>query len=311
MGEKMAISFQKRRLKFTFTLSTGAFSDGTDTRIIENAKAHITHENLANIAAALPEVSFRIWGLSYDVLKRLSFTQAQSMTINQQNKVKIEVGEDSGESWFVLFEGNIIGAYVDFNQMPNVPLMARAVTAYSSLVDVAKPLTYKNKTPLSQIAEAIISQMKDFSFIDGGLQGEGVGTFQGSPMVKLREFCNNYQLVYIIDEKNITIMPYGKANPHRANAYVLSATTGLVGYPTLTDLGASVRMLYHPSIRSGDKIILKSEINEMIERNRPPTTKETIEGEWYICKMFASLSSETPNGDWFLDLDLLQEAGIY
>ena len=53
----MGISFQKRRLKFTFTLSTGAFSDGTDTRIIENAKAHVTHENLANIAAALPEVS--------------------------------------------------------------------------------------------------------------------------------------------------------------------------------------------------------------------------------------------------------------
>ena len=147
MGEKMGVSFQKRRLKFTFTLSTGAFSDGTDTRIIENAKAHVTHENLANIAAALPEVSFRIWGLSYDVLKRLSFTQAQSMTINQQNKVRIEVGEDNGESWFVLFDGNIIGAYVDFNQMPNVPLMVRAVAAYNSLVDVAKPLTYKNKTP--------------------------------------------------------------------------------------------------------------------------------------------------------------------
>ena len=71
----------------------------------------------------------------------------------------------------------------------------------------------------------------------------------------------------------------------------------------LKKLAFNCKILYNPAILVGDIIKLKSSINSVLEKNRT-STEGLADGEWFVNGMDVEISSETPGGDWSMELRL-------
>jgi hypothetical protein len=71
---------------------------------------------------------------------------------------------------------------------------------------------------------------------------------------------------------------------------VISAATGMVGYPVYTGPGTiRAKSLYNPTVQFLGKIQIDSII-------KPAT------GIWRVVQLSHSLEAQVPNGDWFTDI---------
>lgn len=299
----MATNFQKRRIKITFQLMAGSFADGSDTLTVENASCTVNYQNFANCFAALPRIALRVYGLSYETLKRLVITKTQALTIQKQNRVRVEVSDGNG-GMALLFDGAIYGASVDFNTAPNIALVIAAFNCGEKIADKAPPLNYQGEVEIKNVLNDVISGQMGLEFFDGGVTAKGNNvSLNGSSVQKLRTLARDYRLSVFFNNDVIAVSPLGNSSGRERLEFEISINTGLLGFPTLTEYGASCKILYNPAILVGDIIKLKSSINSVLEKNRTPT-EGLADGEWFVNGMDVEISSETPGGDWSMELRL-------
>jgi len=89
-----------------------------------------------------------------------------------------------------------------------------------------------------------------------------------------------------IDDEFLVVKDLGKAT--RGEVRLISKDTGMIGTPTLDDKGIKARMLFDPTIRLGQQIEIRSEVNK------------AANGQYVIYSWAASLA--THDNDWYLDL---------
>jgi hypothetical protein len=89
-----------------------------------------------------------------------------------------------------------------------------------------------------------------------------------------------------IDDEFLIVKDLGKAM--KGEVRLISKDTGMIGPPVLDDKGIKVRILFDPTIRLGQQIEIKSEVNK------------AANGQYVIYNWSASLASHET--DWYLDL---------
>ena len=110
--------------------------------------------------------------------------------------------------------------------------------------------------------------------------------YNGSTAQQIKKLEQVGDVDCFIDDEFLVVKDLGKGM--RGEVRLISKDTGMIGTPVLDDKGIKVRMLFDPTIRLGQQIEIRSEVNK------------AANGQYVIYNWSASLA--THDNDWYLDL---------
>lgn len=273
----MSQSFSLKTIQITITLGKGKFSSGGNVKVIEGLACDVSvikpgglEKNSANV---------RIWGLNYNTMAELTMLSFMPLESNH-NLITIEAA-DQGKPFAMVFHGEIISAFADFNQAPS-PVMQLEADSGGYAQQIPMPVQTVRGTVE---ADQLFSQ---FATAAGyTYRNEGVTTtvsnawYPGSPIDKMNKLAKDIGCDLIIDDGMIIVMPAGK--PRAGNAVLLSKDTGMIGYPTFNQNGITCRCIFNPNLSYGGLVKVES----IVPR---------AEGIWRIVKLTHAISAYIPNG---------------
>lgn len=274
------MAFTRKKLAVTFKLGTGNYGESgyntvkfTDLR----ASAFITSTGGPSFSRLELEAS----GIDLSTMNQLS-TLGQIITVVRRNTIIVEAGDDaSGLS--VVYQGQIIEAWVDASSMPNIVFRVKGGAGSFEAVKPVPPTTYNGLASVATIMSSLATQA-DLIFTNDGVQANLIDPyFPGTTFDQIRRCAEAANINWIIDKGTLAIWPKGGS---RGGAVpVVSPDTGMIGYPTFTSNGIQVTTLYNPSINYGQKIEVRSSLTPAC-------------GVWTIVALYHHLEAETPGGQW-------------
>ncbi|MDQ3202734.1 MAG: hypothetical protein M3Q94_11315 [Pseudomonadota bacterium] len=121
-------------------------------------------------------------------------------------------------------------------------------------------LTLSPETDPVQIIEACaepfgaeIQFYGDFSELKRRSRGT---VLQGSPTACMNELAEAFQFDWMVENGALKVIKRDAALPNQV--YVISATTGMIGSPVVTDTEVGIRYILNPKLKLGDTIKLES-----------------------------------------------------
>jgi hypothetical protein len=289
----MGSSFQRRRIRLTFTLATGSFlkAGDPDTFVIEDYRTQVEVDAPGGYEFSTCRI--RVYGIDLFTMGRLSVINYQNLDF-MRNTVQIEATDNDGV-FTVIFIGDTYIAQPDYTGMPDVPFV---VEARSGLITTLSP-TLTNTYPGAQRVSAIMLQLAKemgLALEDNGVVSTVTDMYLvGSPLQKVQKLAYAARIQYWLlpEEGLLAIAPMGVARTSIPK--LVDFNTGLVGYPTKTHVGIMYTALYDPSVLHGCKIFMEQDVGD-------------CNGEWYVISMSHRLESETPGGAWFTHFVATPEA---
>jgi hypothetical protein len=276
----MPKSFTVKSIELEIVMSDGDFGGGQNTKTIKGlaCQADITKPGGKEKGSA----QIKVWGLSYTDMENLTMLAFKPME-SQKNLIKVSVG-DEGEPLSQVFAGEITSAAADFNSSPDISMDFNAESGFYPAREVAEPLAVNGEARVSDLISAEVKKM-GYSFKDEGVTDSvRNAVFNGSPLEKVRVMADQVGCELLVDDNQVIIIPPGG---HREGSVpLLKDDSGMIGYPTFTQDGISVKCLYRPDLEIGALIKVESIV--------PKAT-----GTWKITKLSHSLAAyQTKGGPW-------------
>jgi hypothetical protein len=210
-------------------------------------------------SAAQNECEVTISNLSRDVRNYL-LTETSPFTRSGQPRIlTIDAGRQSTGA-FRLFVGDITEASP--TQPPDITLTIKAKTkqaAKSAVVAVSKGPTERLSVIARGVADALGLQLV-FEAADRQVANY---SFSGGARKQVDKLGDAGRVNAYVDDERLIIKDYGAALA--ATTYELSARSGLVGIPELTEQGVKVRFLLDPRAQLGGRLTLRSEIYPAVD----------------------------------------------
>lgn len=274
-------SFRKRGLRIQITLRKGKFKDGTNSILITDLAM------TANVEKAGPpdfgKASVCIYGLPMDMMEQLSTLSMRPMFYNF-NYINIFAGDDV-EGYSQIFAGTIQNANADFNSQPDVKMNISArVGFWGSVTAQGQNVVSGTQSVSSFIANQ--AKLAGMSFENKGVSNSiQNAVFSGSPVEQAKQAAEQVGAELIIDDDKMTLIPQGGALKGK-QIPKLSASSGLIGYPSMSQNGIEFKAIFNPQFRFAGLIELE-------------TLVPKCSGQWRIIKLSHKLSSNMPNdGSW-------------
>lgn len=280
----MGISFQRRRLRFTFRLATGSFDKNGSPDIVEFEDLRSFAEISAPGGFQFATCRASVFGVSKSVMDRLTFINYLNLGY-MRNVVTIEATDSAGQ-FSTVFMGEIYSASPNYSGAPNVPF---ELEARSGIIGSLAP-SFANSFPGSRkVSEimAVLAKELGVSLEDNGVTSVLVDqTLSGSALEKVSRVkeAANIQTWYSPAEGVLAIAPMG--SPRKSEPVEVSMFNGMVGWPKKRFEGVEFTNLFDPAMRHGCRIKLESEV-------------PSCNGEWYVGSIYHSLSCNEPGGPWF------------
>ncbi len=193
------MSFTKKKINVQFTLANGSFGSG------KNNTATITGLRvLANIVVTGGETQataeLAIYGLPLDMMNQLSVVGTQINAI-AKNSITVEAGDDES-GMHLVFAGNIINAFVDANNMPNVCLRVSASPGAYYAMKPTQPLSIKGSADAAGMMQKIASQM-GLGFENNGVTAKLANPyFGGTLLTQAKAIARHAGFDMFIDKKH-------------------------------------------------------------------------------------------------------------
>jgi hypothetical protein len=281
-----------KTIRTTIILSEGEFEGGGNTKVIEGLATTVEVEK-----NGLPEkntAKVAISNLKMSDMEKMTFLAFRPLQ-KRKNKIVIEAGIQ-GQELGMVFKGDIISAFPDFNSAPDVPFQIEAMAAGWSYQIAESPTSIQGEEDVAKLMEQFAKQA-GFSFVNNNVSATVQNTtFTGSPVQKAQQLAHEVNIELLIDDENFTIQNWGEP---RGDAVLLGANSGLIGYPTFTQDGVEGRSFYNPKLRLGGQIKLQSIVPK-------------ANGYWKLTKLSHSLSAYTTSTQWesaFSGIWLKEEEG--
>lgn len=226
--------------------------------------------------------SLQIFGMTESLMNQLS-TLGMKITLLRRNGVTVEAGDEvNGMS--TVFVGTVTNAWADLSAAPDVPFN---VEAHAGLIEALTPVpvsSFKGTTNVATVMLGIATQM-GLAFENNGVSVSLANPyFPGTAREQALAAAKAAGIEWAIDNGKLAIWKPGSI---RGQSYpLLSKESGMVGYPTYTSQGITVRSLYNPSIGFGGGIEVKSDLTP-------------ANGKWVVFLLEHNLSSQVPRGPWF------------
>ena len=273
----------KKRLRFVITLGTGDFdSKGSDQIILEGFRAVADITNAGGLQ--MGELRGRIYGVSASDMNAItSFAYRFGATLPNT----CIVYAIDGDVETMVFAGNIVNAWPDFNSPPDVFLHIQAQAAMINLIRAVPPRSFSGTVDVASVMSQIAASM-GYSFENNGVTTrlddvylDSTGLDQATSLARMAG------VDLYLDGTTLAITPAN--TPRKTTAPVVSALTGLVGYPMFDGVYLSLRTLFNPGIIPGGTIKVESD-------------RDRATGTWQVLSMNHRLESEKPDGAWFTSL---------
>jgi hypothetical protein len=275
-------SFIQRKLDFTFTLENGTFTGtGQNSVTVSGLRASVAVTRVG--APSFNQATASIYGLTLDMMNDLS-TLGMLIANNKRNGVAIYAGDDQNGMGLV-FSGTINDAWANLESAPDASLDITAQTGLADAIASVSPASYQRGTDVATIIRGIASQMNP----PRAFENNGVSVFlsnayfPGTATQQIAEAAEAANVPWDDDGHTISIWPVGGSRG--GEIPLISAETGMVGYPKFTDRGVDVISIFNPNIKFGGKVQVKSIIRG-------------ANGTWRVHGMVHTLQSQTPGGNW-------------
>lgn len=237
-------------------------------------------------------MSLRIFGMSESNMNRF-FVLAGRVNTTTPNEVSVSAGDDSGMT--TIFQGNPFFCYQDYRGAPDISMN---MTAYSALVHKVKPVAPNGFDGSVDVAEAIksIAFSMGFTFRNNGVTTKLQDHYlSGSAVDQIKDLANAAGIMVKFENNIVTIWPNGRSADDAV--IEISASNGMVGYPTFTATGLTVRTMFNPALGIGSGSVVK--VASAIEK---------ANGIWYVQSVRHELGTLSPDSPWFTTIDVTPKA---
>jgi hypothetical protein len=270
----------KKHLKFILTLGTSSFDEkGSDQIILEGLRASI-EVNKAGWQQ-MGTLRARIYGMSQS-----DMTAATRLQWKPQEAIPntIQVFAIDGDVTTLVYAGNVVNAWADYQSMPDVFFNVQAQTALFSQLRPAPPISVKGTVSVASIMSQLAATM-GLNFEKNGVNVSITDPYiPNTALEQAKSLATAANIQLYIDDRVMAITPQ---NVPRNNIIpVLSATSGLVGYPTFDGVGLNFQTLFNPAVVFGGGIQVQSDLQQ-------------ANGLWIVTSVSHRLESEKPGGAWF------------
>lgn len=273
----------KKGLRYVITLSVGSFGSTQSNKVIiqgfrSTCEVTLAGENMMGLA------SIKIFGVAQEVMNACTYL---SWNLTQPRPNEIQVYAIDGTEETLVFSGNIVNSWGDYQAVPDVGLYIQARSAMTYSLQSTPPRSFKSGTDVASIC-GIIARSMGKTLENNGVQSKLDDEYlSGSPVDQLKDLANHARIDWGIEGNIVWIAPKGQGRGGLIP--LISRETGMVGYPTFDANGVNVRMLYNANIRQAGKIKIETDI-------------QRASGEFVVQSFGHTLSSEMPDGPWFTNV---------
>lgn len=281
------MGYHHKSIRVQITLGKGAFPGSKDnTYVVEGLGTTVEVEK--NGLPDLNKAKISIANMSYDKMEQLTMLAFKPMR-RAKNVVAVFAGEE-GTQLDRVFVGEVISAFADYSNAPDIQFQIEAKSGSHPLQIVAAPVSVNGQTSAAELIQRFAKEM-GYSFKNNGVTAQIRNSiFNGSPLEKAKAVADQCGFDILCDDGEIVIMP--RRTARKANVVpLLSAESGLIGYPTFTAKGIQLTAFFNPAFQLKGLIRVESIV--------PRAT-----GTWRITKLSHSLSAfRTDSEDWYSSIE--------
>lgn len=269
----MAGTYGKKDIRVTVSLDR----DGANNQYVFQGfatNAAISKTGGVDFATAQVE----IYGLTLPVMGQLT-TLAFKPLNRRWNLIEIAAGEQ-GTDLPVIFRGCVTVAFADLNGASPVLKMEAQVGAYP-LLDPAGTVSVAGTQDVANFIQSQASQ-SNFEFQNDGVQGTlSDMTIYGDPITKARTAADAVGADLILDDDKMILVPKDSVRKAKGSIPVISAASGMIGYPTFTNQGIQVSSFFRPELHVAAAVRVESIVPH-------------ASGVWKITQLTHNLSAHNP-----------------
>jgi len=273
----------KKRLKFIITLGTGKFGASDNNQITLEGYRAIADIDKAG-GMMMGTLRARIYGVRQDDMNSITTLQWKPQEIIPNT---VEVYAIDGDTETLVFAGNIVNAWGDYQTMPDVYLRLQAQSAFINQLKPVPPRSFKGSIDVASVMSQIARDL-GYNFENNGVSASLTDVYlPNTGLEQAKDLAHAANIDLYLDDKTLAITP---ANSPRGELIPeISADSGLIGYPTFDGIGVNFQTLFNPSITFGGRIKLVTDIKQ-------------AKGEWIVTSIGYRLESEKPGGAWLANV---------
>lgn len=288
------MSYVKRRIDVSIRLGKGSFGEsGADTVTLKGLRVSADISKAGN--PSMDKASIRIWGIDESILNTVS-TLGKPLLEVRDNYITISAGDDKGVS--VVFGGTIQTAIQNFDDAPDCFLFVDAFGAGLDSTKPTDPTSYVGATDVNLIMNNLAARLTPPKQLENsGVTGVILYSpyFPGTLRDQIDSCARAANIFYSIDDTLNVLAIWPKDRGRGGPVPLVSAATGLVGYPRYASQGLSLTSLFLPDVRLGGSVQVESSLTR-------------ANGTWLIRSLTYQLESEMPDGAWFVDMETIRPA---
>lgn len=278
----------KKRLKFIIALGSTSFESGADQIELSDFRAIVDVDKAAGMT--MGQLRAKIYGIKESAMHTITTIALQAAKYSEMKWIPntITVIAIDGDVETVIFQGNIVNAWADYQSMPDVFLHVHAQSAMFARLQPIAPKSFKGAVDVAVVIQQLATDMK-LKFENNGVSVQLQDVYlDNTALVQAQDLAKMAAINLVIDDNVLAICPI---NGSRTSDTIptVSPKTGMVGYPTVDAAGVTVNALFNPAIRFMKQF--------KVESDQPRAN-----GTWVATSISLRLESERPNGAWFMSV---------
>lgn len=274
-------SFTIKQLSVVITLASGTFANGSNQIALDDLRIAVSIEKAGN--PSKNEAKIKVYGMSASDMNRLTTVAFRALAV-KKNFVQVLAG-DAENGMNVAYQGEIAGAYANYNAQPHVDFSMDCVEGYYPAIAPCAPKSYKGGVAVATIMQTLATQM-GYTFENTGVALQIRSPYlTGSAMQQAQQLAQAANIEFGVDNGKLFICPRGTARVTGTVVPLISPETGMRGYPSFTKEGIELTTLYNPGIVQGSLINVQSSIPVAC-------------GNWRVNKLSHDLESIKAGGKW-------------
>lgn len=303
-------SYAQRAINVSVTLGTGTFGQsGQNTVLLKGLRvtAAITKATFPTLDTA----EIRVYGLTPTQMQSCSTLGVSTYMVRQRNTVLLEAG-DVVNGMSTVFTGYIFNAWQDFDEIPDTALNIIAGGGGDQAVLPVPPLSQPTSFDVATVLSGLANRMQ-WVFENAGVNVQlPPSYFPGTALQQCHDIARaaNINLYADTSKSPVTLAIWPKLGTRGGQIPLISAGTGLVGYPKYASNGISFKTIFNPNIILGGNIQMQSTVGGAPMTIGPGqavpagTQSGGPNGLWNVTgPLVHDLSAQLPNGPWFTEVN--------
>ena len=300
-------SYVERQIRITITLGKGTFgTTGMNKVTLPLLRTFVTIQKAG--MPSFDRAEIRVYGVTQSIMNAVSTLGIPLPMVRANNTVLVEAG-DAVNGLATVYSGYIQQAWQNLDGPPETFFQIIAYGGSLEAVAPAPPSSFPGTADVATIMSGLATQM-GWNFENNGVQVQLASPyFAGTAMQQAQRLARAAGIEMYVDSGSHTIAIWPRNGTRGGLVPLISAASGMVGYPRFRDQGMGFTTLFNPSIRIGGQVLMRSTLGAASSTpangaSEADSQKGGPNGYWMvIAPLTYDLAAQVPNGPWFCDVN--------